>query len=147
MRSLAEEAGVDPEPYYDTSTDGKYIDPAYPDLASAANVPEGPPVVRPIAPPAVAPLQNRPTYQQSRPASGDEILPTASALIASGTSLPDMRLDIHVYSNTPADRFVFINMRKYTEGQTTSEGPTVERITPDGAVLNQGGLRFLLPRQ
>lgn len=145
VRSLAEEAAAGE--YYDVPIDGEYIDPAYPGLASAANIPAGPPVVRPIEPPAVAPLQNRPTYQQPRPTASDEILPTASALIASGTSLPEMRLDIHVYSNTPADRFVFINMRKYTEGQTTSEGPTVERITPDGAVLNQGGLRFLLPRQ
>lgn len=144
VRSLAEEAGVEPDPYYDG---GEYIDPAHPDLAAAANVPAGPPAVRPIEPPTVAPLENRQTYQQPRDAAGSEILPTASALVASGTSLPDMRLDIHVYSNTPADRFVFINMRKYTEGQTTSEGPTIERITPDGAVLNQGGLRFLLPRQ
>ena len=58
-----------------------------------------------------------------------------------------MRLDIHVYSHNPAERFVFVNMRKYVEGQVLTEGPTVERITPEGAVLNQRGLRFLLPRQ
>ena len=147
VRSLAEEAGVEPE-YYDMPVDGEYIDPAHPDLASAANVPAGPPAVRPIEPPAVAPLENRQAYQQPRAAATSaEVLPTASSLVASGTSLPEMRLDIHVYSNTPADRFVFINMRKYTEGQATNEGPTVERITPEGAILNQGGLRFLLPRQ
>jgi hypothetical protein len=38
-------------------------------------------------------------------------------------------------------------MRKYQEGETTKEGPSVERITPDGVILNQRGLRFLLPRQ
>jgi len=67
--------------------------------------------------------------------------------MASGTALPDMHLDIHVYAPKPADRFVFVNMRKYTEGQALKEGPTLERITPDGAVLNHHGLRFLLPRQ
>jgi hypothetical protein len=38
-------------------------------------------------------------------------------------------------------------MRKYLEGDTLKEGPNVERITTDGVVLNQRGLRFLLPRQ
>ena len=47
----------------------------------------------------------------------------------------------------PAERFVFVNMRKYHEGDTLSEGPTIERITPDGTVLNHQGQRFVLPRQ
>ena len=71
VRSLAEEAAAGE--YYDAPIDGEYIDPAYPGLASAANIPAGPPVVRPIEPPAVAPLQNRPTYQP-RPTASDEIL-------------------------------------------------------------------------
>ena len=29
--------------------------------------------------------------------------------------LPDLHLDIHVYSEKPVDRFVFINMNKYRE--------------------------------
>lgn len=146
VRSLAEEAGVEGDPYYDSAPAGaEYIDPSHPDLAAAANVPAGPPAVRQIAPPAVAPLPSRPAYDTR--GGANEVLPTASSLVASGTSLPDMRLDIHVYSNTPAERFVFINMRKYLEGQVVTEGPTVERITPEGAVLNSQGLRFLLPRQ
>jgi hypothetical protein len=39
-----------------------------------------------------------------------------------------------------------VNMHKYVEGQSLSEGPTVERITPEGVILNRQGLRFLLPR-
>ena len=90
--------------------------------------------------------------QLSRPiveSRGDdnEILPTRSDLVASGTALPELHLDIHVHSNNAAERFVFVNMRKYVEGQSLSEGPTVERITGEGVVLNQRGLRFLLPRQ
>ena len=86
------------------------------------------------------------SYSTRGTAPSNEVLPTNTSLIASGASLPDMKVDIHVYSNNPAERFVFINMRKYTEGQTLTEGPTVERITPEGAVLNSQGLRFLLPR-
>jgi general secretion pathway protein B len=145
VRSLAEEAGVEGDPYYDSAPVGaEYVDPSHPDLAAAANVPAGPPAVRQIAPPAVAPLPSRPAYDTR---GANEVLPTASSLVATGTTLPDMRLDIHVYSNTPTERFVFINMRKYLEGQAITEGPTVERITPEGAVLNSQGLRFLLPRQ
>ncbi len=156
VHSLAEAAGVSSDSggdsYYADSdepaagSDDPYAD--QPGLDAAAGVPSGPPIVRPIDPPAVAPLGSQPTFE-SRSAAADrnEVLPTATALTATGTSIPDLRLDIHVYSNDPAERFVFVNMRKYTEGQMLSEGPTIERITPDGAVLNQQGLRFLLPRQ
>jgi general secretion pathway protein B len=137
VHSLADEAGgyepgVAPE--------------ADPQLSSAASVPEGPPMVRPIEAPAVAPAAVQPS-PQAQPAQDQEILPTSTSLMAAGTALPDMHLDIHVYAPKPADRFVFVNMRKYTEGQALKEGPTLERITPDGAILNQQGLRFLLPRQ
>ena len=46
----------------------------------------------------------------------------------------------------PAERFVFINMRKYGEGAQLPEGPRVEEITQDGVVLSQAGQRFALSR-
>jgi general secretion pathway protein B len=81
-------------------------------------------------------------------AENDEVLPTINEISLSGAqALPEMHLDVHVYATRPADRFVYINMRKYHEGATLEEGPTVERIRRDGVVLNYQGLRFLLPRQ
>lgn len=75
-------------------------------------------------------------------------LPTLATLGGAGAlNLPELHLDIHVYSTTPAERFVFINMRKYTEGQTLQEGPIVQRVVNDGVVLDYGNRRFLLPRQ
>lgn len=138
VQSLADAAGA---------ADSAALDPSLnADLgAAAANVPEGPPMVRPIEPPTVTPATI--PAVESRTASSNEVLPTHSDITASGTTLPEMHLDIHVYSANPAERFVFVNMRKYVEGQTLSEGSLVERITPDGAVLNHRGLRFLLPRQ
>lgn len=138
VRSLADEAGGGYEPYAAQEAD--------PHLSAAASVPDGPPLVRPVDAPAVAPAATRPVFE-SKDAQSEEVLPTPMDLAASGTTLPELHLDIHVYSGKPAERFVFVNMRKYTEGQALSEGPTLERITPDGAVLNQRGLRFLLPRQ
>jgi general secretion pathway protein B len=141
VRSLADEANADA----DLLPEEAMIDPA---LAGAATVPAGPPVVRQITPPNVAPLPAGSTFAaRTREPAHEEMLPTHSSLTASGTNLPDMKLDIHVYSAQPAERFVFVNMRKYVEGQSLSEGPLLERITPDGAVLNQRGTRFLLPRQ
>lgn len=75
-------------------------------------------------------------------------LPTFDELRARGVlQLPDMHLDIHVYSGEPPARFVFINMSKYREQATLSEGPTLVEITPDGAKLAYQGTTFLLPRE
>lgn len=145
VRSLADEAST-------AGYGGDYPE-EHPELAAAAQVPEGPPIVRPIEPAtdARAPAVIRPGAPErapARPASEPaEVLPTLQDLAASGTSLPEMHLDIHVHSPVPAERFVFVNMRKYVEGQTLAEGPAVERITNDGVVLNHRGMRFLLPRQ
>jgi general secretion pathway protein B len=77
-----------------------------------------------------------------------EGLPTFNELRANGQlPLPDMHLDIHVYSDRPADRFVFVNMSKYTESATLSTGLRVSEIVPDGVVLDYMGTRFLLPRE
>ncbi|HEY0941273.1 MAG TPA: general secretion pathway protein GspB [Steroidobacter sp.] len=147
VRSLADEAGAYQEPYPDESLS--------PHLAGAARVPEGAPMVRQIEPPAVAPLPSGAVLAAKTAANapprgalvGDETLPTLEDLSASGTNLPELHLDIHVASQNPAERFVFVNMRKYLEGETLKEGPSVERITTEGVILNQRGLRFLLPRQ
>ncbi len=77
-----------------------------------------------------------------------EGLPTLRELRAAGRlQLPEMHLDIHVYSGQPDDRFVFVNMSKYEEGATLNEGPRISEITPDGVVLDYLGTRFLLSRE
>jgi general secretion pathway protein B len=81
-------------------------------------------------------------------AENDEVLPSINEINLTGDrALPEMHLDVHVYATRPSDRFVFINMRKYKEGNTLQEGPVLERIRRDGVVLNYQGLRFVLPRQ
>ncbi len=59
--------------------------------------------------------------------------------------VPPLDLSVHVYSDTPRKRFVFINGKQYREGQRTSEGPSVEQIQLQGVVLRYKGERFLLP--
>jgi general secretion pathway protein B len=82
------------------------------------------------------------------PAENDEMLPSISELNLTGAqALPEIHLDVHVYATRAADRFVYINMRKYREGAVLQEGPTLERIRRDGVVLSYDGLRFMVPRQ
>jgi len=64
----------------------------------------------------------------------------------SGT-VPDLRLDLHVYAPNPAARYAFINMHKVREGDTTPEGVLVRQITREGVVLEYHGAEFLLGRQ
>jgi general secretion pathway protein B len=77
-----------------------------------------------------------------------DLYPTLQEVRARGmTDLPDLHLDIHVFSSSPTDRFVFVNMNKLREGSTLAEGPVVAEITPDGVVLRHEGQTFLLPRE
>ena len=89
-----------------------------------------------------------PVLAQDDDSSHDEVLPSINEINLSGAqALPELHLDVHVFATNPADRFVYINMRKYREGATLAEGPVLERIRRDGVILNDNGLRFVLPRQ
>jgi general secretion pathway protein B len=68
----------------------------------------------------------------------------SSAVAATG--LPELSVDLHVFAADPAKRAVFINGRRYTQGAQIAEGPVVEEITRDGAILTYRGRRFVLPR-
>ncbi len=75
-------------------------------------------------------------------------VPTIDELRLNGSLLlSDLHLDIHVYSDIPDERFVFINMAKHREGSQLDEGPVVNEITPDGVILAYQGMTFLLPRE
>jgi len=70
-------------------------------------------------------------------------MPGADEVAARG-GVAALHLDLHVYAPQPQQRFIFVNSRKYKQGDTLAEGPVVEQITPDGAVLNFRGSRFKL---
>jgi general secretion pathway protein B len=91
--------------------------------------------------PAVTQAQAR-TATAQRPDS----IPSRDEVLAQGTQLPDLRLDLHVYAVDPAQRFVFINMRKLREGETLPDGVRVDQITPTGAQLSYRGTRFTVDR-
>jgi general secretion pathway protein B len=67
--------------------------------------------------------------------------------VTSGSNLPQLRLDLHVYAAKPEDRFALINMRRMHEGDSLPGGVRVDAITPDGVVMEHNGTKFLLPRE
>ena len=80
--------------------------------------------------------------------AASDLYPTLQEVRVRGaTNLPDLHLDIHVFSSNPDDRFVFVNMSKLREGSALAEGPVVVKITPEGVVLRHEGQTFLLPRE
>jgi general secretion pathway protein B len=72
-------------------------------------------------------------------------LPTY-AEAAAETSLPPLHLDLHSYAADPTKRFVLINMKRLYEGQSLPEGPKVESITTDSAIMSYNGKRFVLDK-
>jgi general secretion pathway protein B len=139
---------------------GQGLDPGMAD--AAASVPAGPPAVArqelprrggsvvyapvpqasdsPYSPPPAEPEPAAGPAPAAAPSGAG--LPGADDMVARG--MPELHLDLHVYSTVPKQRFIFVNSRKYGEGATLQEGPVVEAITPDGAVLNFRGSRFKL---
>lgn len=96
------------------------------------------PVAQPAAQPVVA---------QAAPASKPR-LKTIDELRLDGTlQLPELHIDIHVFADEPAERFVFINMKKHRENSQLAEGPVVREITEQGVILEHRGSTFLLPRE
>lgn len=74
-------------------------------------------------------------------------LPSFQQLILEGRlSVQHLHLDIHVFGDAGPERFVFINMKKYREGDTLAEGPSLEEITSTGVILAYRGDKFTLDR-
>jgi general secretion pathway protein B len=59
-------------------------------------------------------------------------------------ALEEMTMSILLYSENEAERLVFINGRKYVEGDMVEGNYLLESIAPDGAVLSYGGERAVL---
>jgi general secretion pathway protein B len=103
------------------------------DIANAAaSVPDGQTLVRPSGA-----LQGE-----------NKGVPSATSnLAAAERPASELHIDLHVYSKNSNERFVLINMHRYTEGQQLPNGAVVEQITPQGVVVQQNGLRYQIDRQ
>ena len=97
---------------------------------------------KPKPPPPVEPVSAKPTVTEM------VALPSMQQLMQAGMlSVEPLSVDLHVYAGDASKRFVFINMKKYREGETLVEGPRVDEITDSGVILTYQGNRFRLDRQ
>jgi general secretion pathway protein B len=145
VRPLAAETEAGDDPALDRA------EPARPPVPAAVRT--TPPLVR--AAPASRAVREQP-YAAERAAAVREFrggsnvagLPSIHELPAPVIAgLPQLNLELHVYSAEPAQRFVIINGQRLHEGAQLKEGLTVEQIVQEGAILNHQGTRFLLPRE
>lgn len=60
--------------------------------------------------------------------------------------LPELKMSMHVYSATPAQRFVVLNGNRQVEGDELGGDVHVTEIRSDGVVLTYHGQRFIVPR-
>jgi len=128
---------------------------ATPASASPPSAQPVPPVTQPSVRPAVvlpAPVTRPPVTEPLE----EELARSPVESLPVWPQIPDhlfrqlkggVRLDVHVYSDQPQDRFVLINLQKYREGDRLQEGPLVDEITPEGVILSFQGQQFLVRTQ
>ena len=118
---------------------------------------ESKPKTAAVAPPTSSLPVDRDTTREPEPAR-EALAPPAVAAVppsdgggaraaptpAPAQALPRLTLDVLVYSDVPAERLVFINGRKYVEGQAVDGETVVEQITSDGATLRYQGKPVVL---
>lgn len=61
--------------------------------------------------------------------------------------LPPLEINVHAWSEVPAERFVLINMQRFAEGERLPEGLQLRQVTPDGVVLEYRGELFTLTQR
>ncbi len=100
--------------------------------ASQASVPQALPV---SVPPPLAPAPARPT---------SEVIQLSDLGADERTSLPPLRISMHMWNDDPARRFVIIDGNRLGEGDRIGDA-VVAAITPDGVLLDWNGRRIRLP--
>ena len=66
---------------------------------------------------------------------------------ALSANLPPLHLDLHFWSDVPAERYALINLHRVGEGDTLPDGPRVLEITREGVVMEYEGREFVLGRE
>jgi hypothetical protein len=119
-----------------------------------AVAPPAPRVVAPLVsippvaePPRAVPAKRPPSVVVAPRADPPVAIPApmpSAPPVATATGEPKLKLEVLVYSDVASERMVFINGRKYVQGDTVAERARVEEIQADGVVLSEQGRRFTL---
>ena len=116
--------------------------PPRPAVEKPASVEAPATVEKPVGNKAIVRITPEPR-PAARPAPAEQ-KPAAAAPPAKADG-QRFKLEVLSYSDVPAQRLVFINGRRYREGDTIDGGATkVEAIREDSVLLNEDGQRFTL---
>jgi general secretion pathway protein B len=121
-------------------------------------------VTRPrnVIQPLPAPVQPSRVTQAAGPLPAETTPPATSAAVAQPAARPRQQgvqlwsdlplefrssfslphIDVHVYAEQPARRFILVDLNKYREGDTLNNGAVLEEILPHGLQLYYQGTRF-----
>jgi general secretion pathway protein B len=61
-------------------------------------------------------------------------------------TVPDLKINVFVYSGQAAERFVMIDMAKYTVGQRIKDSLELKEIRPDSLVVEYNNQTFRIQR-
>jgi hypothetical protein len=114
---------------------------AAPPVPAAPAVPAAPVSPSPMPVPAPSPAIPSPA---SPPAARTTPTTPPAAAPQAAPDTPRLQVQVVVYSDVPAQRMVFIDGRRYAEGDRIDADTVVERITPEGAVVSHRGQRLTL---
>ncbi len=91
-----------------------------------------------------AAVRGAPLTQQARTVqrSESEIPELNEMSLEFRSSFDPPQMDVHVYSDDPARRFILDNLRKFVEGDLLDSGAKLEKIQPDSIQLYYRGTRF-----
>jgi general secretion pathway protein B len=85
-----------------------------------------------------------PASVQSAPAPLATAVPVPRASPSLAEVIPTLTLNAHIYSEVKEERIVYIDGRRYVEGERVNELYLLEAITPQGVLLSYQGERGLL---
>jgi len=110
---------------------------------SAAASPPAPAIVPQAPPPVPVPAPQRPVPLPQFPSIGNTPLTPGAPAMPSSTNRP-LKLEALIFSDVPSQRMVFINGRRYVEGDMVEGRLRVEEIHEDGVDLSEQGRRTTL---
>lgn len=151
----AEPVSAPPAPPASASNERRIGGPEIPDPGSSVRTAESGPRVRITVPGSDAARE----VEVARGAAAGTPAPPPSAGSAGASvkaavpadlppsfraAVSQLRLEALVYAQSPGDRKVFINGRRYLEGETLDGGILVEKIVEEGALLSYRDHRYVL---
>lgn len=105
-----------------------------------------PPTEAPVAAPAPAPAAAiaQPAPQPTRPLPPPMPAETRDVAAIETTSIPPVKLSMHMWDESPSRRFVILDGQRMTEGDRNGE-LSVVAIERDGVVVERNGQRARVP--